>query len=401
MELEKSKSNSYSPLMFFFVVLFVLTILSSNKGIAHAAKPTENSNTDYTLQLTSKELAQIKSHGPWPPVRSLDVSNRFSGNPDAIKFGKALFSSTALSLDNNMSCTSCHAEESAFASGKFIAQNPKVLDRDTQSLLNVKFNRWFGWDGSNDSLWSQSFRAITNKKEMNLPVERIKSAIDKAELGKTYRELFGDISNHSHNLVLVNIGKALSAFQETLVTKKTSFDHFRDALEKEDWAAAASYSPSAQRGLSLFIGRANCSFCHSGPLFSNSEFHDAGVPYFIKPGVVDKGRYQGIINLKKSPFTLASKFNDDVNKSGAWAVNNVATLHSNFGIFRVPGLRGLTKTAPYMHNGSLVNLEAVIEHYNNINIERLHADGEAILRPLNLTKQEAGDLLAFLKSLSD
>jgi len=305
-----------------------------------------------------------------------------------------------------MSCASCHAEASAFASGPFIEENPKALDRDTQSLFNVKFNRWFGWDGSNDNLWAQSIRPILNNKEMNLPIDRIKSAIQETSLEdvsleNSYEALFGDMTKQSNELVLVNVGKALSAFQETLVTNKTSFDHFRDAVEKEDWDSASKYPKSAQRGLSLFMGRGNCSFCHSGPLFSNSEFHDAGVPYFIKPGVVDKGRHQGIINLKQSPFTLASKYNDDVTKSGSWAVNNVATLHSNFGIFRVPGLRGVTKTAPYMHNGSLVNLEAVIEHYNNIDMERLHADGEALLKPLNLSKQESEDLLAFINSLSN
>jgi len=103
-------------------------------------------------------------------------------------------------------------------------------------------------------------------------------------------------------------------------------------------------------------------------LFTNGEFHDAGVPYFIGPGKVDRGRHQGIIDLKKSPFTLASDYSDDPKKSGAWKVNKVATLH-------------------------------VIAHYSNIDIERLHADGEAILKPLNLSQQEIEDLVSFLETL--
>ena len=234
---------------------------------------------------------------------------------------------------------------------------------------------------------------------MNLPKEALRDVIQESTFSKPYNQLYGDITKQPDDVVLVNIGKALAAFQETLVTPKTSFDHFRDAIAKEDWAKAAKYLKSAQRGLSLFLGKGNCSFCHSGPLFSNGEFHDAGVPYFIRPGEVDRGRHQGIIDLKKSPFTLASDYNDDPKKAGAWKVNKVATSHFNFGIFRVPSLRNVANTAPYMHNGSLANLEAVVDHYSNINIERLHADGEAILKPLDLTQQDIEDLVSFLKTL--
>jgi cytochrome c peroxidase len=78
----------------------------------------------------------------------------------------------------------------------------------------------------------------------------------------------------------------------------------------------------------------------------------------------------------------------------------VAQLHRNFGEFKIPTLRGLTDTAPYMHNGSLPTLERVVRHYSEINIERLHADGERILRPFKLAPQEIADLVSFLKSLS-
>ena len=354
-----------------------------------------------TLLLNPQELSQVLSHGPWPVNTVPDPSNKLSGIDEAIEFGRRLFFSTRLSGDNSKSCVSCHAPEDAFASGRVIKENPSDLDRNTLSLLNVRYHRWFGWDGGNDNLWAQSIRPIVNNKEMSLPKERLKSVIEGSTFKQAYQQFFGDISLHSNDLVLVNIGKALAAYQETLITKQTSFDDFRDAVARKNWAVAAKYPESSQRGLSLFLGKANCSFCHSGPLFSNGEFHDAGVPYFIRPGAVDKGRHQGIIDLKRSPFTLASDYNDDPKKEGAWAVNKVATLHSNFGIFRVPSLRNVAKTAPYMHNGSLATLEAVVDHYANINTERLHADGEAILKPLNLSKQDAKDLVSFLESLSD
>ena len=356
---------------------------------------------DNTLLLTQSQLSQLQAHGPWPPVIKPDPSNRLSGNAEAIEFGRRLFFSTRLSGDNATSCVSCHAPEDAFASGRVIKNGLLELDRNTLSLFNVRFNRWFGWDGSNDNLWAQSMRPIVSTQEMKLPKQALRKVIRESTFLRSYQHFFGEISAHDDDLVLVNIAKALAAYQETLITKKTSFDKFREAVANKNWTNAAQYPESAQRGLSIFLGKGNCSFCHSGPLFSNGEFHDAGVPYFIRPGVVDKGRHQGIIDLKKSPFTLASDYNDDLKKKGAWAVKKVATQHSNFGIFRVPGLRNVANTAPYMHDGSLETLEDVVNHYSDINIERLHADGEAILKPLNLSSQEVADLVSFLQSLSE
>ncbi|MBO6918436.1 MAG: hypothetical protein JJ858_08405 [Rhizobiaceae bacterium] len=125
------------------------------------------------------------------------------------------------------------------------------------------------------------------------------------------------------------------------------------------------------------------------------------MPYFITKTRVDEGRFGGLKAIKQNPYTLAGDFTDDPERTGAWAVNQVRFQHSDFGTFRVPGLRGATKTAPYMHNGSLKDLAAVVDHYDAINMERLHVDGEAILQPLGLNAQEKLDLIAFLESLSD
>jgi len=198
--------------------------------------------------------------------------------------------------------------------------------------------------------------------------------------------------------ITVNIAKSIAAYIETLTTGKTSFDHFRDALEN---SGPTDYPLPAQRGLQIFLGKGNCIFCHSGPNFSNGEFHDAGVPYFLEAGRVDEGRFGGINALRQSPFTLAGAFTDDPEKSSAWAVENLRFNHANFGIFRTPSLRRIAHTAPYMHDGSLPDLRAVLEHYNEIDMERLHSDGEAILRPLNLTEQDLQDLETFLTTLSD
>ena len=164
--------------------------------------------------------------------------------------------------------------------------------------------------------------------------------------------------------------------------------------------AASRYPKAAQRGARIFLGRGKCVFCHVGPLFSNGEFADAAVPYFIAPGRVDPGRHGGITKLKASAYNLTGAYNDSADGANAWATRQVKQTHKTFGEFKVPSLRHLTRTAPFMHDGSLATLEDVIRHYSTIDLERLHADGERILEPLGLNAGEMDDLAAFLRTLS-
>lgn len=352
------------------------------------------------LLLSQDEIDLVLSHGPWPLEAKPDPSNAVSGNESAIEFGRDLFFSPAISLDKSISCASCHNPELNSTDGLPRAEGVRTLDRNTPALYNLRHQRWFGWAGQNDNLWAQSLVPIGHPDEMQLTDQDLKNVLGGSEFGGVYQELFGPIQHDDPQQVLVNTGKTLAAYLETLESGPAPFDEFRDALEQGDLATAAKYPESAQRGLSLFVGKGGCNLCHSGPMFSNGEFHDAGVPYFIEPGRVDAGRHGGIKSLRDSPYTLDGEFSDDPEKSGAWAVRNVVTQHSNFGTFRVPGLRNVTETAPYMHDGSLATLEDVAKHYSNINMERLHADGEALLRPLDLSEAEIQDLVAFLKTLS-
>lgn len=351
--------------------------------------------------LTEGEIAQTLSHGPWPPEFDVDPSNKVSGNRDAIKLGEAFFADPILSKNGEMSCQSCHDPATGFSDALPRAVGKKILDRNTPSLMNLRSHRWFGWAGGSDNIWAQSIAPILHEDEMGHDRNSLKDAISDSSYKTAYDDLFGPITQHDGNEVLVNLSKALAAYQETLVTGQTSFDRFRNALEAGNIEAASEYSAAAQRGLQLFLGRGNCAFCHSGPAFTNGEFHDAGVPYFITETRVDEGRYGGLKALKQSPYTLAGEFSDDPDKSGSWAVNQVRFEHSDFGTFRVPGLRGALHSAPYMHNGSLSDLAAVVDHYDMINMERLHVDGEAILQPLGLSEREKEDLVTFLESLSD
>jgi cytochrome c peroxidase len=202
--------------------------------------------------------------------------------------------------------------------------------------------------------------------------------------------------------VLVDAGKALAAFQETLVSGRTPFDDYRDALARGDAAAAARYPGSARRGLALFVGRGNCSVCHFGAAFTNGEFHDVGVPYFTARGQVDNGRYDGIRRLQANPLNLLGAYSDDASGKAAIKTRHVELNQRTFGQFRTPGLRNVALTAPYMHNGRLATLRDVVRHYSDLDPQRVHSHGEAaLLQPLNLSEGEIDDLVAFLETLTD
>ena len=221
------------------------------------------------------------------------------------------------------------------------------------------------------------------------------------QLSCGYRRAFGAAPGSGEARVFVDLGKALAAFLETQVTGRTPFDEFRDALARDDAAGLARYPAAAKRGLRLFVGRGNCVFCHFGPAFTNGEFADAGVPHFVEPGRVDPGRHGGIRKLRESPYTLLGRFNDDAERSTAAKTRYVDLRQSNFGEFRVPGLRNVALTAPYMHAGSLATLADVVHHYSTLDEERLHAGGERILRRLDLSTREQADLVAFLETLTE
>ena len=351
--------------------------------------------------LSSSEIAQTLSFGPWPPEPRPDLSNKVSGNEAAIALGAAMFNDPILSVDGSFACASCHDPQKGFSIPHSRAVGRTLLDRNSPSLLNLSGLRWFGWGGKSDNLWAASLHPILAENEMAHTADSWKAALVTSGYMQEFEEIFGSIPQKTAQTVLVDTAKTLAAYQETLVTSATAFDAFRDALERNDLIAANDYPEAAQRGLQFFLGRGNCSTCHSGPRFSNNEFHDAGVPYFLDDGTVDQGRFQGLKLLLSSPYTLAGEWTDDDKKSGAWAVQNVRQTHADFGTFKTPSLRGVAETAPYMHNGSLPDLAAVLRHYSEIDLERMHAEGEAILLPLNMTETEISDLVEFLETLNE
>ena len=327
-----------------------------------------------------EEIRKILLHGPWPPPLRADPSNRVSGKPEAIKLGERLFFEPRLSGTGSVLCATCHAPFRGFHDARPRAFGLEQVERNTPSLLNARFNRWFGWDGAQDSLWAQSIRPLLDPKEMRATPARVAELMRK-NYSNEYQAVFGR-SSASDEEILVDVGKALAAFQETLVTGRTPFDDFRDALGRGDDAAAAGYPLAAQRGLRIFVGKGNCSVCHFGPQFTNGEFADSGVPLFVAPGRADPGRHAGIQRLKASPYNLLGRYNDDTSRATATGTRRLEAQQRNFGEFRVPGLRNVARTAPYMHNGSLATLRDVV---------RVHSE---------LYESEVEDVVAFLESLT-
>jgi len=352
------------------------------------------------VPFTDAQVKAILALGPWPPPLPTDPSNRVSGKPAAIAFGERLFGDASLSRPGTVACNTCHRPERAFADGLPRAQALARGDRNTPSLVNLAGQRWYGWDGAHDSLWAQSLRPMLDPKEMGSDFAHVAARVRKdPQLRAGYVTAFGRDPPEDDEVVAVDASKALAAYLETLATGRTQFDEFRDALARGDRDAAAKYPLLAQRGLAIFVGSGNCTACHGGPRFTNGEFHDVGIPFFAEPGRVDPGRHGGIGKLSVSRYNLLGPFNDDASRATATSTRHVALDHRNYGEFKVPSLRNVARTAPYMHNGSLATLREVVRHYSNLDEDRLHADGEQIVKPLHLDKYDVDALEAFLNTI--
>jgi cytochrome c peroxidase len=351
------------------------------------------------LDFSADEIARIASHGPWPPAPQSDASNRVDGQAQAITFGRRLFFDRKLSADGLLACADCHRPASAFQDG-LTTPRPRVEGpRNTPSLLDAGQRRWFGWDGAHDSLWAASLAPLLAAPEMGHSTVTLAAQVrDDPALRRAYTAVFGKPGGDD-NTIAVDLAKALAAWQATLVSPRSAFDDFRDALQRGDTRAAARYPAAAQRGLRLFIGAGRCSVCHAGPTFSNGEFADIGIPFFVAGGV-DSGRHGGLQRLLASRYNRLGRHADaPPDDPGATGTRHVLQAHRHFGEFKVPPLRGVAATAPYMHDGSRPSLAAVVQHYSALDEERLHADGERILRRLDLSPGDAADLVFFLQSL--
>jgi cytochrome c peroxidase len=271
------------------------------------------------------------------------------------------------------------------------------LERNTIALANLRQQRWYDWAGSSDSLWLASLRPILNSREFDgSPASVARLFVRDQALAQCYRRVFGIPPTGDDERTLVNVGKALAAFLETLNSGRTAFDDYRDSLLRGQ-PVATLYPAAAQRGLKLFVGRAGCDQCHSGPNFSDGEFHDAGAPPPVAPARRDPGRAEGAQRLLESRFNRFGRYNDGARPAAPRVQIESEVAH--FGQFRTPSLRNVAVTAPYMHNGRIESLaDAVRQHANG------HAGGSGVPNndvPFFAADGEVADLVAFLQTLTD
>jgi cytochrome c peroxidase len=339
------------------------------------------------------EIEIILSHGPWPAPAAHDPTNRVSGKLDAIELGTILFFDQRLSGNGTKACASCHVPERNWTDNLGRGIGMAELDRNTPTLMNVRGQRWYGWDGAADSLWSQSLRPILDARELAATPRHVASLVrGDADLSCRYRKVFGaPPSSTDDEAVFVNVGKVLAAFQETLLSGRTPFDQFRDALARGAPPLSLSYSEPAQRGLQIFIGKGGCTSCHSGPNFTSGEFFTTSLSRAEPLRKPDPGREAGIQQLRESRFSLVGFYNDDPTGASAARTRQIAAGRESHGQFKVPTLRNLILTAPYGHDGGVETIAEVV---------RRHAgDGQPAGAP-KLTPREQTDLVVFLESLS-
>ena len=278
------------------------------------------------------------------------------GNPFSdtkAKLGRMLFFDPILSGSQTIACASCHSPQLSWQDNRPSAVGEKQMAVRSPTLLNVAWVPKLGWDGHFRDLESVAFGPILSPGNMNsseaVLIERLSaipgynSAFDVA-FGK------GTITRHKIEL-------ALATFERSIVSGDAPFDHWMKGDEK-------AIGDDAKRGFGLFIGKANCVACHSGWAFSDASFHDIG-----------------------------TATNDDTGR-GKLFPNSVSLRYA----FKTPTLRDVARRPPYMHDGSIATLEAVVDLYNRGGISRPSRSKDIF--PLGLSATEKADLVAFLYTLN-
>lgn len=274
-----------------------------------------------------------------------------------ITLGKALFYDPILSKDGSISCASCHSSYNAFAHTDHDLShgiNDQIGFRNAPALFNLAWQKNFMWDGAVNHLDVQALAPITHPKEMG---ENLADVVRKLQVSKLYTTLF----KNAYNDTLVtgeSILKALSQFQLTLVSGNSKYDK---VMNEE-----AAFTLQEQNGYTLF--KQHCNSCHTEPLFSNYSFANNGLA--VDTTLNDYGRM------------------------------NITQQKSDSLLFKIPSLRNLSYTFPYMHDGRFKKLNEVINHYTN-GINQSKTLAKQLQNKITLTSNQKTDLMAFLLTLND
>jgi cytochrome c peroxidase len=356
-----------------------------------------------------------------------DPSNRVSEDARAVRLGHRLFFDTRFSGNGKVACATCHKPELGFQDNLPLGVGIGTMNRRTMPIAGTAYSPWLFWDGRKDSQWAQALGP------MESPIEHGGNRTMYAHLvSKHYRAdyeaIFGplpelgdarrfpasagpvdDLSaraawdgmtkedRNSVTRVYANMGKSIAAYERKIRPGPSKFDSYAEAVESGNARAADSaMTPDEQAGLKLFIGRAECIKCHNGPLFTNNDFHNTGIPE--APGLPeDLGRAQGARGVVKDEFNCLSASSD----AGPAGCDELRFLKADgdelLRAFKPPSLRNVAERSPYMHAGQLASLGDVLRHYNTA--PRASA-GHTELKPLRLKDRELAQIELFLRALS-
>jgi len=337
-------------------------------GAARAADGTSGANYAWHLP-------------PGFPRPAVPVDNPMSAAKVAL--GRRLFFETRLSSSGRYSCASCHRPEIAFTDGRAHAQGAtgQSVKRGAMSLTNVAYNPAFTWSSDQvRSLESQLRQPLFNEHPVEMGLKRDGAlAANALSADANYRtEFAAAFPGEVQPLSMRHIIEAIASFERTLISGRSPFDRY--VFDDDQTAVSAS----AKRGMALFYSaRVGCSQCHSGINFTGAivyEGHAQARALFANTGLYDldgRGAYP----------------------SSDRGLIEVTHRAADMGKFKVPTLRNVALTAPYMHDGSLPTLDAVLDHY----VRGGHKNPlqDIRVRPFVLSQTERADLLEFLKSLTD
>lgn len=299
---------------------------------------------------STDELQALKDVYRRPKTIPFPPDNPYTIEKAAL--GKALFFEARLSRDNNLSCASCHNPSFGWQVpfAKAIGAGGRPLARKSQTTINHAWSSSLFWDGRASRLEVQGRGPIEAPDEMDMPMGK---AVEKLGAIEGYRQAFIR-AFPGKGLTEETILQALSTFERATVSGDTPFDRWVRGDEK-------AISPAAMRGFIAFNGKARCATCHSGWNFTDNKFHDIGIE------TKDQGRF------------------------------GVTGKNSDRHAMRTQGLREITARAPYMHDGSIPTLQAVIDHYVLGGVERPSRSPQ--MEPLKLSQEDIDDLIAFLHTL--
>lgn len=299
-----------------------------------------------------------------PCVVAVILHASFTGDAPTTKaeLGKLLFFDPILSKDRTISCATCHKPEFAFADTGVVSLGVggSKGSRNTPSAMNLSLQRVFFWDGRATTLEQQALAPIANPIEMNLPVAE---AVLRLKQSDAYKKYFDNIFNSEPSAL--HLAAALAAFERTLETIESPFDQWKFSND------STAVDDAVKRGFAIFNGKAKCVRCHFGADFTANEFRNIGL---------FNGR--------------------DLNDSGRIVISG---RPEDLGKFKVPSLRNIAITSPYMHNGKFRNLRQVVDFYNEPNkmVPNSINRDSILAKPLGLSERDRTDLVAFLLSLTD